>query len=96
MGTGRMAPGTTGRAPRKGVGVQLGYHSITWGGVVGHPQGVTSAKDLYYLTYGSMEQAVGDIAAAAHTGAAHIESEAPRASMPATQMISGMSADPLI
>jgi inosose dehydratase len=50
------------------VDVQLGYHSITWGGVVGHAQGVTSAKDLYYLTYGSMEQAVRDIAAAGYTG----------------------------
>jgi inosose dehydratase len=48
--------------------VQLGYHSITWGGVVGHAQGVTSAKDLYYLTYGSMEQAVRDIAAAGYAG----------------------------
>jgi inosose dehydratase len=48
--------------------VQLAYHSITWGGVVGHAQGVTSAKDLYYLAYGSMEQAVRDIAAAGYTG----------------------------
>ena len=48
--------------------MQLGYHSITWGGVVGHAQGVTSAKDLYYLTYGSMEEAVRDIAAAGYTG----------------------------
>jgi inosose dehydratase len=53
---------------REVVDVQLGYHSITWGGVVGHAQGVTSAKDLYYLTYGSMEEAVRDIAAAGYTG----------------------------
>jgi inosose dehydratase len=52
----------------KGASVQLAYHSITWGGVVGHAQGVTSAKDLYYLAYGSMEQAVRDIAAAGYTG----------------------------
>lgn len=48
--------------------MQLAYHSITWGGVVGHPQGVTSAKDLHYLAYGSMEVAVRDIAAAGYTG----------------------------
>ncbi len=48
--------------------MQLAYHSITWGGVVGHPQGVTSAKDLYYLTNGSMAHAVRDIAAAGYTG----------------------------
>jgi inosose dehydratase len=48
--------------------MQLACHSITWGGAVGHPQGVTSAKDLHYLAYGSMEQAVRDIAAAGYTG----------------------------
>lgn len=48
--------------------MQLAYHSITWGGVVGHPQGVTSAKDLHYLTNGSMGAAVRDIAAAGYTG----------------------------
>ena len=48
--------------------MQIGYHSITWGGVVGHAQGVTSPKDLQYLTYGSMERAVRDIAAAGYTG----------------------------
>jgi inosose dehydratase len=63
MGIGRLR-----RRSKEVVDVQLGYHSITWGGVVGHAQGVTSAKDLYYLTYGSMEQAVRDIAAAGYTG----------------------------
>jgi inosose dehydratase len=48
--------------------VQFGYHTITWGGVVGHAQGVTSVKDLYYLANGSMDQAVRDIAAAGYTG----------------------------
>jgi len=48
--------------------MRLGYHSITWGGVVGHPQGVTSVKDLFYLAAGSMAQAVGDIAAAGYEG----------------------------
>jgi len=46
----------------------LGYHSITWGGVVGHPVGVTSVKDLYYLANGSMDTAVRDIAAAGYAG----------------------------
>src|SRR5690242_7307061 len=48
--------------------MRLGYHTITWGGVVGHPVGVTSVKDLYYLANGSMEQAVRDIAAAGYAG----------------------------
>ena len=49
-------------------GMRLGYHSITWGGVVGDPVGVTSVKDLWYLANGSMGQAVRDIAAAGYTG----------------------------
>jgi inosose dehydratase len=48
--------------------MRLGYHSITWGGVVGHPAGVTSVKDLYYLTNGSMEAAIRDIGAAGYEG----------------------------
>lgn len=48
--------------------MRLGYHSITWGGVVGNAQGVTSVKDLFYLTNGSMERAVQDIAAAGYEG----------------------------
>jgi inosose dehydratase len=48
--------------------MRLGYHSITWGGVVGDATGVTSVKDLYYRANGSMEQAIGDIAAAGYTG----------------------------
>lgn len=48
--------------------MQLGYHTITWGGVVGHPVGVTSIKDLFYQTNGSMETAVRDIAAAGYAG----------------------------
>jgi len=49
--------------------MKLGYHSITWGqGVVGDPSGVTSIKDLYYRSPGSMEQAIADIAAAGYTG----------------------------
>jgi inosose dehydratase len=48
--------------------MRLAYHSITWGGVVGAPQGVTSIKDLYYLSNGSVETAVKDIAAAGYQG----------------------------
>src|SRR5689334_25422739 len=48
--------------------MRLGYHSITWGGVVGDATGVTSVKDLYYRANGSMEQAVRDIAAAGYQG----------------------------
>ncbi|MDR6986950.1 inosose dehydratase [Paenarthrobacter nitroguajacolicus] len=48
--------------------MKLGYCSITWGGVVGHPQGVTSVKDLFYLTPGSMHDAVRDIASVGYEG----------------------------
>ncbi|MFF1415346.1 sugar phosphate isomerase/epimerase family protein [Streptomyces sp. NPDC058289] len=48
--------------------MKLGYHSITWGGVVGHAQGVTSVKDLYYRANGSMQKALADIAAAGYQG----------------------------
>lgn len=48
--------------------MQLGYHTICWGGVVGDATGVTSVKDLYYRTPGSMPAAIADIAAAGYTG----------------------------
>jgi inosose dehydratase len=48
--------------------VKLGYHSITWGGVLGHPVGVTSVKDLLYCGVGSMEDAARDIAEAGYGG----------------------------
>ena len=48
--------------------MKLGYCSITWGGVVGHPQGVTSVKDLFYMTHGSMKDAVQDIASVGYEG----------------------------
>jgi inosose dehydratase len=48
--------------------MKLGYQTNTWGGVVGHPAGVTSVKDLYYLANGSTEQAAEDIASAGYTG----------------------------
>lgn len=48
--------------------MKLGYCSITWGGVVGHPVGVTSVKDLFYLTHGPMDKAVQEIASAGYQG----------------------------
>lgn len=48
--------------------MKLAYHTNTWGGVVGHPAGVTSVKDLYYLTPGSTEEALREIATAGYTG----------------------------
>jgi inosose dehydratase len=48
--------------------MRLAYHTITWGGVVGHPVGVTSVKDLYYLANGPTDVALRDIAAAGYEG----------------------------
>lgn len=48
--------------------MKLGYCTITWGGVVGHPAGVTSIKDLFYVTHGPMDTAIKDIAAAGYHG----------------------------
>ena len=48
--------------------MRLGYHSITWGGVVGAPQGVTSIKDLFYLSHGSVPDAVRDIGSVGYEG----------------------------
>lgn len=48
--------------------MKLAYQTITWGGVAGHPAGVTSVKDLFYLANGSTEQALTDIAGAGYSG----------------------------
>ncbi|WP_224771214.1 sugar phosphate isomerase/epimerase family protein [Metabacillus idriensis] len=48
--------------------MKLGYQTNTWGGVVGHPAGVTSVKDAYYLANGSTEAALKDIATAGYQG----------------------------
>jgi inosose dehydratase len=48
--------------------MRIAHHTITWGGVVGHPAGVTSVKDLYYLSHGSIEEAVREIGAAGYQG----------------------------
>lgn len=41
--------------------MRIAHHTITWGGVTGHPVGVTSVKDLYYMSQGSITEAVRDI-----------------------------------
>ena len=48
--------------------MRLAYATITWGGVVGHPVGVTSVKDLFYLAHGSTETAVTEIGGVGYTG----------------------------
>jgi inosose dehydratase len=48
--------------------MKLAYQTNGWGGVVGHPAGVTSVKDLYYLANGSTEQALEEIGAAGYSG----------------------------
>lgn len=48
--------------------MKLAYQTNAWGGVVGHPAGVTSVKDLYYLTNGSTELALEEIAQAGYSG----------------------------
>jgi inosose dehydratase len=48
--------------------MRLGYQANAWGGVVGHPVGVTSIKDLFYLTPGDTLDTLGRIAAAGYDG----------------------------
>jgi inosose dehydratase len=55
-------------AKQKDATMRIAHHTITWGGVVGHPTGVTSVKDLYYLSNGSIIDAVRDIGAVGYQG----------------------------
>ena len=48
--------------------MKLAYQTNTWGGVFGHPAGVTSIKDLYYLANGSTEEALRDISSVGYAG----------------------------
>jgi inosose dehydratase len=48
--------------------VRIGYQANAWGGVVGHPVGVTSIKDLFYLTPGDTDDTLRRIAAAGYEG----------------------------
>lgn len=51
-----------------GRSMKIGYSTITWGGVVGHPAGVTSVKDLFYRTNGNTLDALGDISSVGYQG----------------------------
>lgn len=48
--------------------MRIGYQANAWGGVVGHPVGVTSIKDLFYLTPGNMPDTLRRVAAAGYEG----------------------------
>lgn len=48
--------------------MRFGHHANSWGGVVGHPVGVTSIKDLFYLTPGDTLSTLGEVAAAGFEG----------------------------
>lgn len=48
--------------------MRLGHHANAWGGVVGHPVGVTSIKDLFYLTPGDTLATIRKVAAAGYKG----------------------------
>lgn len=48
--------------------VRLGHQANAWGGVIGHPVGVTSIKDLFYATPGDTLQTVREVAAAGYEG----------------------------
>jgi inosose dehydratase len=48
--------------------MRFGHHANAWGGVVGHPVGVTSIKDLFYLTPGDTLATLGEVAAAGYEG----------------------------
>jgi inosose dehydratase len=48
--------------------LKLSYQTNAWDGVAGHPVGVTSVKNLFYLATGSTEQALREIAAAGYQG----------------------------
>jgi inosose dehydratase len=48
--------------------VRLGHQANAWGGVVGHPVGVTSIKDLFYLTPGDTLATLREVAAAGYEG----------------------------
>jgi inosose dehydratase len=48
--------------------MKYGHHANAWGGVVGHPVGVTSIKDLFYLTPGDTRATIAEVAAAGYEG----------------------------
>ena len=52
----------------KGTSMKIGYSTITWGGVVGHPSGVTAVKDLFYRANGDTIEAISDISSSGYQG----------------------------
>ncbi len=48
--------------------MKLGYCTITWGGVVGDPVGVTSVKDLFYRANGDALKAISDVGEVGYEG----------------------------
>lgn len=48
--------------------MRLGYCANAWGGVFGHPVGVTSVKDSFYLTPGDTLGTLREVAAAGYEG----------------------------
>ncbi len=48
--------------------MKFGFEMNAWGGVVGHPAGVTSVKDLFYLATGPTEVALREISRAGYQG----------------------------
>jgi len=48
--------------------MRFGHHANAWGGVVGHPVGVTSIKDLFYLTPGDTLATLGEVADGGYEG----------------------------
>ncbi len=48
--------------------MKFGFETNAWGGVIGHPAGVTSVKDLFYLAPGSTEEALREVARAGYRG----------------------------
>lgn len=49
-------------------GWKFGYQANCWGPLGGHPVGVTSIKDLTYKTFGDIDTAFVEIAAAGYSG----------------------------
>src|SRR5690606_23575861 len=69
LGPGAGRPGDPGlRSTKEKTEMRFGYHANAWGGVVGHPVGVTSIKDLFYLTPGDTIDTIGRVAAAGWSG----------------------------
>lgn len=48
--------------------IKLGIQTNAWGSVVGHPVGVTSIKDLFYVSGGISERILNEVRDAGYTG----------------------------